>query len=209
MAWSINLQDLRNIDFEKIDIENMGSWPVVVKALVLMVIFVAVCVVAYFVDARTELDHLAQEQQHEQQLKEDFKTKAFQAANLEAYRAQLQQMEKTLGTLLRQLPSDTEVPGLLEDISRTGLGSGLEFESIKLLEEKNVEFYAELPIEIRVKGGFHEFGAFVSGVSSLSRIVTLHDFAIEPLSDQLLSMTITAKTYRYNSEKGAAEEEKK
>lgn len=138
-------------------------------------------------------------------LKEQFSSKAYQAANLEAYKEQMQEMEVSFGALLRQLPSDTEVPGLLEDITRTGLGSGLEFEEIKLLPEVAQQFYIELPIQIKVTGGYHDLATFVSGVASLPRIVTLHDFELAPVSagnSSRLSMQIMAKTYRYN-DKGA------
>ena len=143
-------------------------------------------------------------------LKEQFSSKAFQAANLDAYKAQMREMEESLGALLGQLPSDTEVPGLLEDITRTGLGSGLEFEEIKLQPEVAQQFYIELPIQIVVVGGYHDLATFVSGVASLPRIVTLHDFEItlpakqgdEPVSSSALRMSILAKTYRYNDEGG-------
>ena len=138
-------------------------------------------------------------------LKEQFSSKAFQAANLEAYKEQMQEMEVSFGSLLRQLQSDTEVPGLLEDITRTGLGSGLEFEEIKLLPEVAQQLYIELPIQIKVTGGYHDLATFVSGVASLPRIVTLHDFQLAPASAESssrLNMQIMAKTYRYN-DKGA------
>jgi len=149
-------------------------------------------------DLQGELD---QRRAEEETLKQQFGTKAFQAANLEAYKNQMKEMEESFGALLRQLPSDTEVPGLLEDITRTGLGSGLEFEEIKLLPEVTQQFYIELPIQISVVGGYHDLATFVSGVASLPRIVTLHDFEIKPVSADSttkLRMTIVAKTYRYN-----------
>ena len=138
-------------------------------------------------------------------LKEQFSRKAIQAANLDAYKEQMQEMEISFGALLRQLPSDTEVPGLLEDITRTGLGSGLEFEEIKLLPEVAQQFYIELPIQIKVTGSYHDLATFVSGVASLPRIVTLHDFQLAPArveNSSRLNMQIMAKTYRYN-DKGA------
>ena len=129
-------------------------------------------------------------------------------------------MEDSFGALLRQLPKETEVPGLLEDINQTGLGSGLDFESINLLPEVTQEFYAEDPIDIKVKGDYHAFGSFVSGIAALPRIVTLHDFKVVPVGTRaagdnappLLSMDITAKTYRYldkKSDKSAAGDKKK
>lgn len=130
----------------------------------------------------------------------EYEDKAFKASNLDAYKEQMKEMENTFGALLRQLPSDTEVPGLLEDISHTGLTAGLTFNSIQLAPENSKEFYVELPIDIEVKGGFHAFGAFVSAVAALPRIVTLHDFEIAPSKKegtQELVMKIRAKTYRY------------
>ena len=148
-----------------------------------------------------------------------YEQKAFKAHNLEQFRSQLAEMEQTFGALLKQLPKDTEVPGLLEDITHTGLGSGLEFESIELKDEAKKEFYVELPIDIKVIGDYHAFGAFVSGVAALPRIVTLHDFHIVPPKDKalaglgLLAMDVTAKTYRYasadESPKPAAKKKKK
>ena len=134
-------------------------------------------------------------------LKEQFAVKAHQAANLEAYTQQMTDMENSFGVLLRQLPSDTEVPGLLEDITRTGLDNGLEFEEIKLLPEVVQQFYIELPIQITVTGSYHSLASFVSGVAGLPRIVTLHDFEVKPASADThskLRMNILAKTYRYN-----------
>ena len=141
-----------------------------------------------------------------------YEKKAFEAHNLDQFRKQLAEMEQTFGALLKQLPKDTEVPGLLEEITHTGLGSGLEFENIELRNEIEKEFYAELPINIQVIGDYHGFGSFVSGVASLPRIVTLHDFTVTRPSESnkelaalgLLRMDITAKTYRYSSKDGAA-----
>ena len=155
----------------------------------------------YYLHLNDMLDERERVAKKEIELKQEYESKAFKAANLEVFRKQMEDMEKSFGALVKQLPSDTEVPGLLEDITHTGLGSGLEIDSIKLQPEQNSEFYVELPIEIQVRGGYHDLGSFVSGVASLPRIVTLHDFAIKPTeSGGLLAMTITAKTYRYNEE---------
>ncbi|VVP62348.1 hypothetical protein PS870_06567 [Pseudomonas fluorescens] len=146
-------------------------------------------------------DHLDLKREEESTLKEQFATKAHMAANLELYTQQMKEMENSFGVLLRQLPSDTEVPGLLEDITPTGRGSGLEFEAIKLLPEASRQFYIELPIQITVTGAYHDLATFVSGVAGLPRIVTLHDFEIVPANPEggpRLRMSILAKTYRYN-----------
>jgi type IV pilus assembly protein PilO len=137
----------------------------------------------------------------EMELRADYEVKAEKAANLEEYRSQKQQMEATFGALLKQLPQDTEVPGLLDDITRTALDNELTIESIDLQEERQLEFYVELPIDIVVEGNYHKIGTFVSGVAALSRIVTLHDFVLEPQGSPLnLKLKILAKTYRYLDE---------
>ncbi|MBQ0778300.1 MAG: type 4a pilus biogenesis protein PilO, partial [Pseudomonas sp.] len=148
---------------------------------------------------------LEQTEAREVALRKDFTDKSFRAANLEAYKEQLVEIEERFGTLLKQLPSDTEVPGLLEDITQMGLNSGLEFESITLQPESPQQFYIELPIKIAVQGSYHDIATFVSSVSGLPRIVTLHDFDIVPVTEgnpDLLKMDILAKTYRYNEAGG-------
>ena len=183
-----------------LDPENIGSWPIPVK----VAIWVATAILAGFLVFQFQLSEslvtLDKKVKQEEVLMKEFEGKAFQAANLDRYRKQMEEMENSFGALVRQLPSDTEVPGLLEDISQLGLDSGLEFESIDLGAEKVVEFYAELPIEIKVKGGYHSIGSFISGVAALPRIVTLHDYTIRPEvnTPNVLTLAITAKTYRYN-----------
>jgi type IV pilus assembly protein PilO len=142
---------------------------------------------------------LAAAEAEEIKLKKDFETKAFQAANLEAYRQQMVEMEESFGALVSQLPSDTEVPGLLEDITNKGLLNGLDIASIDLQKEKAKEFYVELPIAINASGSYHDLGAFISGMAGLPRIVTLHDFQIttNKKNANSLDMKIIAKTYRY------------
>lgn len=206
MSLSDSLASLREIDFADLDFNNVGSWPAAVKAIACIILLAAVLGLGYnfhLKDLQAELDN---QRAQEQTLREQYSNKAFQAANLDAYKDQMKEMEVSFGALLRQLPSDTEVPGLLEDITRTGLGSGLEFEEIKLLPEVTQQFYIELPIQISVVGAYHDLASFVSGVASLPRIVTLHDFDIKPASadsTQKLRMSILAKTYRYNDKGGA------
>lgn len=195
-------EGLRDFDVNDLDINNAGSWPVLVKVIVWAAVLAVVIFLGYYLRLNDMNVTLENARAQEVTLKQDYERKAFKAANLEAYRAQMLEMEKSFGALVKQLPSDTEVPGLLEDITHTGLGSGLEITSIKLQPERAAEFYIELPIEIQVKGGYHDFGSFVSGVASLPRIVTLHDFAITPNDSGLLDMKITAKTYRYNEVEG-------
>lgn len=201
MSLAESLESLRKIELSELDLNNLGSWPAAVKVIACMLLLVAAMALGYnfyLKDLQVLLDGQRAE---EESLKQQFSSKAFQAANLDAYKVQMKEMEESFGALLRQLPSDTEVPGLLEDITRTGLGSGLEFEEIKLQPEVVQQFYIELPIQISVVGGYHDLAAFVSGVASLPRIVTLHDFDIKVADADGVSrlrMNVLAKTYRYN-----------
>ena len=201
MNLADSLQSLRKIDIADLDLNNLGSWPAPVKFITGVILLAVVLALGYYLHLQDMQVQLEQQQAQEAILKQQFSSKAFQAANLDAYKKQMSEMETSFGALLRQLPSDTEVPGLLEDITRTGLGSGLEFEEIKLQPEVAQQFYIELPINIKVIGGYHDLATFVSGVSSLPRIVTLHDFEIKSEkndSASKLRMSIVAKTYRYN-----------
>lgn len=195
------LESLRKVEFSELDLNNIGSWPVALKTIVASLLAVLILALGYnflILDLENQLDAKVAE---EETLKQQYTAKAFKAANLEAYIEQMKDMETSFGAMLRQLPSDTEVPGLLEDITRTGLGSGLEFEEIKLLPEVAQQFYIELPIQITVTGNYHDLATFVSGVASLPRIVTLHDFDVKPATEgdtSQLRMSILAKTYRYN-----------
>lgn len=208
-----DLQDFMNT-LNTLDPENVGSWPLAVKILVYVIVFVVVLVLGYTFDIAPMRETYASGEQAQETLLQDFEQKVFKANNLVVYKTQLAEMEESFGSLLRQLPQDTEVPGLLEDITHTGLGSGLEFDGIDLGTEQSKEFYAELPINIKVHGDYHAFGAFVSGVSALPRIVTLHDMKIVPIQSKfadngapVLTMDIQAKTYRYKE--ASAEDAKK
>lgn len=195
---------LKDFDINDLDFKTAGSWPFLVKIIVWVIALALVIFLGYYFHLNDLLDERERVAKKEIQLKQEYESKAFKAANLDVYRKQMEEMDKSFGALVRQLPKDTEVPGLLEDITHTGLGSGLEIDSIKLQPERNAEFYVELPIEIQVRGGYHDLGSFVSGVASLPRIVTLHDFDIKPADGTgLLNMTITAKTYRYNDDEEA------
>ncbi|MDD0995681.1 Pilus assembly protein, PilO [compost metagenome] len=194
-------EGLRKIDINELDTNNIGSWPPVIKVLVAVLLMALVLSLGYSFSTSELETQLDLKREEESTLKAQFATKAHMAANLELYTQQMKEMENSFGVLLRQLPSDTEVPGLLEDITRTGLGSGLEFEEIKLLPEVTQPFYIELPIQITVTGAYHDLATFVSGVAGLPRIVTLHDFDLSPVNPDggpKLRMSILAKTYRYN-----------
>jgi type IV pilus assembly protein PilO len=190
----------------ELDIRNIASWPLPARVLVIGIIFVGVLGLGYWLDTKDQGMRLEKAEQKEQELRNAFEVKAKKAANLQAYEQQLEEMRESFGAMLRQLPNKTEVAELLVDISQTGLASGLEFELFKPQSEIPKEFYAELPISIRVKGDYHEFGNFISGVAALPRIVTVHDVAIEQSKEQGLTMNILAKTYRYlDEEEGGAQ----
>lgn len=188
-----------------LDPQNIGSWPLPVKIFIYLFVFLVVLVAGYAFDLSGIRANLDVGKQQQVTLLGEFEQKVFKAQNLEVYKRQLKDMEDSFGALLRQLPQDTEVPGLLEDITHTGIGSGLDFDAIDLGNEARKEFYAEQPINIRAHGDYHAFGAFVSGIAALPRIVTLHDFNITPRgkaaadgSSPELQLTIQAKTYRYS-----------
>lgn len=201
MSPSEWLDGLRRIDINDLDTHNMGAWPPAIKVLMGIVVAILVLSIGYNFSTSELEDQLELKREEESTLQEQFASKSHMAANLELYSQQMKEMENAFGVLLRQLPSDTEVPGLLEDITRTGLGSGLEFEEIKLLPEVAQPFYIELPIKITVTGAYHDLATFVSGVAGLPRIVTLHDFDLAPVNPDdgpKLRMSILARTYRYN-----------
>jgi len=197
------LDKINNFDPNDIDWNNMGSWPLVGRVTFAILVFCVLLAVAYFLlgiaDQRSQFDRvLAQEET----LKKELETKSFRVSNLDAYKSQLAEIEESFGSLLRQLPRDTEVAGLLEDITASALGANLTIKSIKLDKENETEFYTELPINVDVVGEYHDFGAFVSAVAGLGRIVTLHDFDVASAKEngKKLGLKIIAKTYRYNDE---------
>lgn len=199
MALEDSLRALREFDLNDLSVDNLGTMPMVLKAIIGLLLFAAVLAGGYYFhveDLRLQLDR---EISRESTLKQEYEKKAFQVANLDAYRRQMVEMEESFGALISQLPSDTEVPGLLEDITNKGLLNGLNIASINLQPEVSREFYVELPIAIEASGSYHDLGAFISGMAGLPRIVTLHDFTISGSGDNPsdLKLSITAKTYRY------------
>ena len=202
MSWTDRLKELSEIDLNDLDFENVGAWPAAARAIVAIIVFAALVIAGYYYHVADLADRLATSESKELELRREFERKAFEALNVGAYKLQLQEMRDSFGALVSQLPSDTEVPGLLEDISAKGELNGLAIESIDLLDEVQEEFYVELPISIEAEGSYHDLGAFISGMAGLPRIVTLHDFDIEMSGDDSsnLSMEITAKTYRYRDE---------
>ncbi|MFE8072858.1 type 4a pilus biogenesis protein PilO [Marinobacteraceae bacterium S3BR75-40.1] len=200
MSLADSLESLKNFDVNDLDVNNAGIWPAPIKAIVILIVFGLVLGGGYWFFVKDRYGDLARVEQKEQQLKKTYEEKAYKVANLAVYKQQMLEMEETFGALIRQLPSDTEVPGLLEDITNTALGSGLTLNTIQLQDEIKRDFYVELPIKINAVGSYHELASFVSSVAGLPRIVTLHDFKITPLKDDSrLRMEVTAKTYRYRS----------
>ncbi|MCH8175462.1 MAG: type 4a pilus biogenesis protein PilO [Proteobacteria bacterium] len=192
------IDDLRGFDWNDLqDLETIGFWPAPVKAIITVIIFSSCIAGGYFFHIQNLQIELTTVTGEEINLRIEFEQKAFLAANLEEYRAQTLTMEESFTELLRQLPSETEVPGLVDDVTNTGVGSGLEFANLVLPPEEIQEFYIEIPINLDVVGDYHDFGTFVSGVASLDRIVTLHDFTIRARDDSFLDMSIVARTYRY------------
>ena len=197
---------MKDIDLNNLDLSSIGSWPMPVKAALIAVVCIVVLALGYFLDTQKQLDTLESSRNKEISLKKDFETKQAKAVQLDAYKKQMEEMKQSFGAMLRQLPSKTEVEDLLVDISQTGLSSGIEFQLFKPEAERQIEFYAELPITIKMSGNYHQFGRFVSGIAALPRIVTLHDFEISNTGrevfgtegEMMLKMTITAKTYRYD-----------
>ncbi len=186
-------------EIKNVNLTNIGTAPLWVKVLLIGLVCVAILFAGYWLHHKNQLEDLKRVQAKETELKTIFENKAEKAANLELYKVQLEEMRRTFGTLLRQLPSKTEIPALIVDISQTGLASGLEIELFKPNPESRKEFYAEKPISLRVKGDYHQFGNFASEIAALPRIVTLHNISLSPSGDDM-TMTATAKTYRYLEE---------
>lgn len=205
MSFSEQLKSLQeqiqNFDPSELSADNIGSWPLAIKVITWILLFVVILVGGYYTVVTGLQEQKKLEIQREVDLKREFEQKAFQAASLDAYRKQMEEMQDSFGALISQLPSDTEVPGLLEDITNKGVASGLSLSKIELQSEVTREFYVELPIRIAATGTYHDMGVFVSGVASLPRIVTLRDFTIKPSGgvrdNSKLEMTIMASTYRY------------
>ena len=190
--------------FNTLDMNNYGSWPASVKITCWIFIFLAVLALGYFVVIKSQLEEIANAQAKEQSLLNEFKEKDSKLRNLQQYQTQLQEMEANFNQQLQQLPKETEIPSLVEDINLTGVNSGLKFKNIRLENEVKQEFFIEQPISIEATGDYHAFGAFATGIAALPRIVTLHDFTVEAKEDTqkksdipVINYTVKAKTYRY------------
>jgi type IV pilus assembly protein PilO len=196
-------------DLRRLDPKNIGGWPALPKLGVLLLLLLAIVILSYFLDWKDQFDAIDAAQKKEQSLKDTFIAKKKEAIDLEAYRKQLVDIDKSIGTMLKQLPSKSEMEALLTDINQAGLGRGLQFELFKPAATETVsEFYAELPITIKVTGGYHDMGAFASDISKLSRIVLLNDIALAQVKDGGLTMDAVAKTYRYLDEEEIAKQRK-
>ena len=191
-------------ELKNLDVNDVGRWPIVFRAAVISIVFVVVVGLGiYWFIIEDKAPQLQRDRETEETLRVTFENKQKKAANYDAYRSQLGQMEQSFGTMLRQLPGETEIPSLIVDVSQTGLAAGLQEKLFQPQSEIRKDFYAEKPIKITLSGGYHEIANFVSGVASLPRIVTLHDINITPdASDGFdhLTLAVTAKTYRYLEE---------
>ena len=193
-------------EIRTLDPRDPGRWPLPIRLGAVGVWFIVLTfALSYMFVWQQQKPELERRQSEEQGLRDEFRKKHAKAVNLEVYKQQLKDIERSFGALLRQLPGKTEVPNLLVDISQTGLAAGLEEKLFQPANEQKKDFYAELPIRIRLSGSYHEFGEFVSGIAALPRIVTLHDIEIKPVSGtgagfDNLTLDLTAKTYRYLDE---------
>lgn len=194
-------------ELQSLDVNEPGRWPLPFRVAAVVLVFVAVSAFGiYMYVVKTDMPALEAAQEEELNLRATFEERQRRAANFDAYRVQLAEIEERFGTMLMQLPGRTEVDDLLVDISQTGLGAGLEEELFRPMSEIRQDFYAELPIQIRLKGSYHELGDFVSGIAALPRIVTLHDIRITSDNAEIfdeLTLDVTAKTYRYLEEEDA------
>ncbi len=198
------VDELRNLDPKQ-----PGNWPWLVKAVAMVVLFIAIEVGAYFIFWQGQLDNIEKGRQDVAKQKEAFLEKKKLAVNLDAYKQQRAEIEQSFGALLKQLPNKSEMDALLIDINQAGLGRGLAFDLFKPAEKENfTEFYAELPVNIKVTGNYHDLGAFASDVAKMPRIVLLTDISLDPPKDGVLSMEATAKTYRYLDEEEVAKQRK-
>ncbi|MEM8815481.1 MAG: type 4a pilus biogenesis protein PilO [Pseudomonadota bacterium] len=191
-------------ELKNLDVNDIGRWPLVFRAgVIVLALLLVVGLGIYFMIVKDKHPQLQRAQAEEESLQVTFENKQRKAANYDAYKAQLEQIEQSFGTMLRQLPGETEIPSLIVDISQTGLASGLQEKLFEPQGERPKDFYAEKPIKIRLSGGYHEIANFVSGVAALPRIVTLHNINITRENDDSfdqLSLEVTAQTYRYLEE---------
>ncbi|MFO1390499.1 type 4a pilus biogenesis protein PilO [Cellvibrio sp.] len=200
MSMNETLEQIKNFDPNNIDFEKMGIWPLPAKIFVLVLLAIIIFSLTFYLKISELHDDLELVKAKEQTLRKTYETKSFEAANLDAYRAQMDEMDKTFKSLLSRLPSDAQVPGLLDDIGARGRESGLTINATTMEPERAAEFYIEVPFRINADGGYHDMGGFVSGIAAMPRIVTLHDYTITRKKDSMLNMQISAKTYKYKAQ---------
>jgi type IV pilus assembly protein PilO len=195
-------------DLRRLNIREVGNWPLLPRVLALAAIFIAILIAGALLDWKDRYEELDQKKQEEVKLKEQYATKKAKAINYDIYVQQLKEIEQSFGALLKQLPNKAEMDALLTDINQAGLGRGLQFELFKpAAQERLADFYAELPIAVKITGNYHDMGAFASDVAQLPRIVTLNDVAIQ--NDKgVLTMDAVAKTFRYLDEEELAKQRK-
>jgi type IV pilus assembly protein PilO len=204
----MDIKDLNNLDLSDLDFNNMGSWPNAAKGLVAAIVFSVVIGLSYYLFIGEQSELLVTTERKEFDLKKEFEQKQGKAVNLDAYTRQMSTIKESFKTLLQQLPKSDELPALVDEFSYAATGAGCELEDVKFLDEKDSEFYAEKPMQLTVRGGYHQLADFISRVSRSPRIVTLHDFKISLGSgdvpsapgEKMLVMSLTAKTYRSDSE---------
>ena len=195
-------------DFKTLDPKDPGLWPVLPRMIILAGVLLVVMLVGWWFGWRVQMEELDAKHQQEERLKEEWSTKKAQAVNLEEYQKQLAEINRSFGALLKQLPNASEMESLLVDINQAGLGRGLQFDLFKPGAESLRDFYAELPITIKVGGSFHDLGAFTGDIAKLPRIVTLNDIDVSPAKDGGLTMSAVAKTFRYLDEEEVARQRK-
>ncbi len=197
--------------FQHLNPKDPGTWPALPKLLALLVTLIALVAAGYVADWQGQMDELVAGAEQETKLKDDYKAKKQLAVNLDLYRQQLREIDTSFGALLKQLPNKSQMDALLVDINQAGLGRGLQFELFKPApQESTKDFYAELPIAVRVTGAYHDMGQFASDIAQLSRIVTLNDISIQPAGkdSSVLVMDTTAKTFRYLDDEEVAKQKK-
>lgn len=191
-------------DFKRLNPNDVGTWPIVPRAVALVGLFVVLLVLGWFFVWSGSLDELAQKERDEEKLKEEFLDKKRQAVNLDLYTNQLAEIDRSFGALLKQLPNRSEVDALLVEVNQSGLGRGLQFELFKPGAEQQRDFYAELPISVKISGSYHDIGAFAADIARLPRIVTLNNVALTVSKDGGLSMDAVTRTFRYLDEEEVA-----
>ena len=202
--------DLKSIaeDFKTLDPKDPGLWPLIPRVIILVGVFAVALILAWWLGWRVQQEELESKRRQEEKLKEEWVAKKKQAINLNEHRQQLAEINRSFGALLKQLPNASEMESLLVDINQAGLGRGLQFELFKPGVEVAKDFYAELPITIKISGGYHDLGAFAGDIAKLPRIVTLNDIDVAPVKDGGLSMSAIAKTFRYLDEEELVRQKK-